>query len=208
VAANFSEDGLPTWSADGGDIVLLSRREGDRKSRLVRVGSFEDKVLGMVLGEGEYPTIGPTGQLAFRGWGRTAPGLRLANLSFTDIQVVTTSDADTAPAPSPDGRKIAFMSQRDGNWEVYVVNVDGSNLQRLTDNPAQDGLPVWSPDGRALAFASDRGGSWSVWIMTSTGRNQQELFSMDGSPDGFIGTDRYASRGWAEERISWTSKVH
>ena len=63
---------------------------------------------------------------------------------------------------------------------------------------------AWSPDGNAIAFVSNRGGPWAVWAMTPDGSGQRQLFTMEGSPDGQIGTDTYASRGWAEERISWT----
>jgi TolB protein len=202
--ARFVEDQLPTWSATGNEIIFLSRREGDRKSRLLKVGSAQIGSDGVVLGEGEYPTVGLNDQLVFKGWGNTGSGLHVSSTNLSGIQPVTDRDDDTAPGFSPDGRKIAFMSRRDGNWEIYVINPDGSGLRRLTNDPAEDGLPTWSPDGRVLAFISNRGGSWSVWVMTPTGNGQRELFPMEGSPDGFVGTNRDASRGWAEERISWT----
>lgn len=201
----FVEDQLPTWSADGGEIIYQSRREGDRKSRLIRVGSFQQRASGAVIGEGEYPTVGPDNRLTFRGWGNSGSGIRTASLQFNDIQAVTELEVDTAPAPSPDGERVAFMSQRDGNWEIYVINTDGSNLQRLTNDPGQDGLPAWSPDGEAIAFVSSREGAWGVWAMTPEGEDQQRLFPMEGSPDGFVGssTATASTRGWAEERISW-----
>ena len=96
------------------------------------------------------------------------------------------------------------MSRRDGNWGIYRVNADGSGLKRLTDDPADDGLPTWSPDGRAIAFLSNRSGTWGVWAMTPDGDDQQLLFEFEGSPDGLVGANRNASRGWTEERISWT----
>ncbi len=52
---------------------------------------------------------------------------------------------DSFPAWSPDGSRIAFTSDRDGNAEVYVMNADGSDLTRLTNNPAEDDAPAWSP---------------------------------------------------------------
>jgi serine/threonine-protein kinase len=203
--ATFVEDQLPTWSADGREIIFLSRREGDRKSRLMKVGSSQVRSTGAFLSEGEYPTVGLDGQLAFRGWGTTGTGLRVATTSLTNIQNVTTSDQDTAPAPSPDGQKIVFMSERAGNWEIYIVNADGSNPQRLTDNPTEDGLPTWSPDGKAIAFVSNQDGEWGVWAMTPDGHDQRKLFKMEGSPNGFVRSNvpTAASRGWAEERISW-----
>jgi TolB protein len=202
--ATFVEDQLPTWSADGSEIVFLSRREGDRKSRLMKVGSSQQRATGVVLGEGEYPTIGPNDRLIFKGWGNSGSGIRSANLIFSDLQAITEVDVDTAPAPSPDGRRVAFMSRRAGNWDIYIVDADGSNLQRLTDDPAEDGLPTWSPDGEAIAFVSSRGGNWGVWAITPEGEDQRQLFEMEGSPDGFVGSNTNATRGWAEERISWT----
>ncbi|GAB4437824.1 MAG: hypothetical protein Kow0031_19630 [Anaerolineae bacterium] len=203
LVSNFVEDQLPTWSADGSQITLLSRRSGSRKSELFRVGSTTEIDPGTLLGEGEYPTLGANGQFVFKGWGSTGVGLRLASPTLGNITPLTDSDQDTAPALSPGGERVAFMSRRSGNWEIYVVDADGGNLQRLTDDPAQDGLPAWSPDGRALAFVSNRGGQWAVWAITPNGDDAQMLFEMQGSPDGFVGTDNSASRGWAEERISW-----
>jgi len=202
-ATNFFEDQLPTWSADGSELVLLTRRSGDRKSQLVRMDSFEERSDGVVFGEGEYPTVGANGQLVFKGWGNTAGGLKIASLAFDEVQPVTDSTEDTAPALSPDGQRVVFMSNRDGNWEIYMVNVDGSGLRRLTDNAAQDGLPTWSPDGRAIAFISDRDEGWAVWVMLPNGQGQRQLFAIEGSPDGMVGGDTYASRGWSEERLSW-----
>lgn len=203
LVGGFIEDQLPTWTADGNEIVFLTRRTGDRKSTLVKVGSNEERTDGTVLGEGEYPAIGPNGQLVFKGWGNTAFGLRTSSANMDDIQTITNADEDTAPTLSPDGQKVAFMSRREGNWNIYTVNIDGSNLQQLTTDDAEDGLPTWSPDGNALAFVSDRGGIWAVWAMTPDGKGKSQIFTMQGPPDGFVGTDNFASRGWAEERISW-----
>ncbi len=205
--ATFIEDQLPVWTADGGEIVFLSRRSGDRKSNLIKVDGNSERSDGTILGEGEYPSIGTNGQLVFKGWGNTAFGLRQSDSNMQDVETVTNVDVDTAPSLSPDGSRVAFMSRREGeNWDIYVSNVDGSGLQRLTQDDAQDGLPVWSPDGNAIAFVSDRGGIWAVWVMTPDGKGISQLFTIPGSPDGFVGNDNYASRGWAEERISWTAE--
>lgn len=206
IVANFIEDQLPTWTADGEEIVLLTRRSGDRKSNLVKVGSRQERTEGDIIGEGEYPTIGRNGQLVFKGWETTGFGLRAATDSLTGLQSITDSNKDTAPSPSPDGEQIAFMSDRAGNWDIYLINADGSNLRRLTDDEARDGLPTWSPDGNAIAFVSERGGVWAVWVMTPDGLGMSQLFTLPGSADGSVGTDTFASRGWAEERLSWTSE--
>ena len=80
-----------------------------------------------------------------------------------------------APAWSPDGRKLAFVSDRDGNSEVYVMNADGSGQRSLTRNPAYDADPAWSPDGRKLAFVSNRDGSYGVYVMNADGSGPRRL---------------------------------
>jgi Tol biopolymer transport system component len=79
------------------------------------------------------------------------------------------------PAWSPDGRKIAFSSTRDGNREIYVMNADGSNQRNLTRNPAKDVRPSWSPDGRRIAFVSDRDGRLEAHVMNADGSGQRSL---------------------------------
>ena len=79
------------------------------------------------------------------------------------------------PVWSPDGRKIAFRSTRNGNREIYVMNADGSGKRNLTRNPAQDYRPSWSPDGRRIAFVSDRDGRLEAHVMNADGSGQRSL---------------------------------
>ena len=79
------------------------------------------------------------------------------------------------PAWSPDGRKIAFQSTRNGNREIYVMNADGSGKRNLTRNPAKDVRPSWSPDGRRIAFISDRDGRLEAHVMNADGSGQRSL---------------------------------
>src|SRR5205814_9520420 len=74
--------------------------------------------------------------------------------------------------------KIAFDSNRDGNFEIYVMNADGSGQRRLTRNPAKDVSPAWSPDGRRIAFARDRGStkpSSDIYVMNADGSRLRRL---------------------------------
>ena len=70
---------------------------------------------------------------------------------------------------------IAFTSERDGNSEIYTMNADGSDPQRLTDDPAYDAWPTWSPDGAQIAFCSDRSGNPDIYIMDADGSNLRQL---------------------------------
>jgi Tol biopolymer transport system component len=70
---------------------------------------------------------------------------------------------------APDGKRIAFSSLRDGNWEVYIMGLDGNGEKNLTSHPADDWLPAWSPDGQQIAFVSDRDGNWEIYTMRADG---------------------------------------
>jgi len=88
---------------------------------------------------------------------------------------------------SPNSRRIAFSSNRDGNFEVYVISVDGSALVRLTNNLGWDGVPVWSPNGAQIAFVSDRDGNFEIYLMNTDGSNQVNLTQNPANDNGAIG---------------------
>ena len=74
--------------------------------------------------------------------------------------------------------RIAFMSDRDWNWEIYVMDADGENLRNLTNNPGDDQHPSWSPDGKQIVFTADRSGKdWNrqIYVMDADGGNLQNL---------------------------------
>ena len=82
---------------------------------------------------------------------------------------------DFLPQFSPDGSKIAFCSDRDGNYEIYVLNADGTGQTRLTNNAAEDSQPSFSPDGSKIAFYSNRDGNGEIYVMDADGSNPVRL---------------------------------
>ena len=83
---------------------------------------------------------------------------------------------DDSPAWSPDGSRIAFVSDRDGNREIYVMYANGSRPTRLTNAPASDSRPAWSPDGSQIAFTSFRDASTAaVFVMNADGSGVRRL---------------------------------
>jgi tetratricopeptide (TPR) repeat protein len=203
----YIEDGLPCWSPDGERLAFSSTRHSDRQSRIYIVdqvpvdGQRADGrtlVAGATEVFGQYPAWTGNDQIVYSGcdYGNTPVECGLfeipADPGPQTLRLLTTQPEDTAPAAS--NGHVAFMSSRDGNWEIYIVESDGSQLRRLTENSVNDGLPTWSPDGRTLAFVSDEGGTWAVWAMGPDGSNRRRLFELG---DGGLAFD------WQHERISW-----
>ena len=71
--------------------------------------------------------------------------------------------------------RIVFASNRDGDWDIYSMDVNGDNLLQLTDHPALDDHPACSPDGRRIAFTSERGLTHDLYVMDSDGNNVVRL---------------------------------
>jgi Tol biopolymer transport system component len=86
---------------------------------------------------------------------------------------------DGTPAWSPDGNRIAFSSERDGNAEIYVMTADGAGVTRLTNSSAADTDPAWSPDAKRIVFMSRRNGRGELFTMNADGSNQKPLVSME-----------------------------
>jgi len=88
----------------------------------------------------------------------------------------SSSYTDENPAISPDGLKIAFMSDRYGDIEIYSMDIDGTHPRRLTYAPGRDAHPTWSQDGKLLYFQSPRGGTMpQVFVMGAHGDAQRPL---------------------------------
>jgi Tol biopolymer transport system component len=102
--------------------------------------------------------------------------LPLALVAAAGAVIALLVGSTPAPAAFPGANgKIAFVSDRDGNWEIYVMDADGTNQTRLTTNAAIDSNPSWSPDGTKIAFASYRDGNAEIYVMDAGGGNQTRL---------------------------------
>jgi len=204
-----SLDSNPAWSSDGRRIAFMSYRDGNYEVYVMGTdGSNVARLTNDPAWDGE-PAWSPDGtHIAFTSSrddpdpAGCYPNCRLEIYAMdADGSNVTRLTGDPAvdwgPAWSPDGRRIAFTSERDGNTDIYVMDADGSNVIPLTNAPSWDGGPAWSPDGRRIAFASDRDSNYEIYVMDTDGshvtcltnnpsQDDNPVWSPDGSRIAFI----------------------
>ncbi len=164
-------DRNPRFSPDGAR-VLFSNIDNSTLHTINRDGTDRRD-----LGQGKYPDWSPDGrQIVYQGCvGGGKCGLIVANADGSNPRQITTHANDSMPRWRYGN--VTFLSDRDGNFEIYVINPDGTWLRRITRNPATDIMPVWDPNGIRLAFRSDRGGDPAVYVTTGIGGADFRHFS-------------------------------
>jgi hypothetical protein len=145
-------------------MPTISRSGPGESQRLVYVRSFEDSNIWRI----DTP----------------APG---APASSPPVIAISSTRHDVNPSFSPDSRRVAFDSDRSGNSEVWLADLDGSNAVQLTSMDAASGFANWSPDGRLIAFHSNAGDEWHAYVIPASGGKPGRLagngwpyFSRDG----------------------------
>jgi Tol biopolymer transport system component len=183
------------WSPNGGDLILAVGRLGLFS---VPVSAHDagdiDLVRIDIAGEDvESPSMirDPlTGHLHLA-YGRERDNTDIVASSLLGgpprpVAIQASNRRDTSPGISPDGRRLAFVSQRSGAPEIWVSNADGSQAQRLTNfHSGAVGTPQWSPDSRAIAFDVPVDGNRDVYVVSCDGaqlRRITEENSADGRP--------------------------
>ena len=182
----------PDWSPDGERFVLVYNPTHpgiNYELYLMSAGGKNFIALTDSVAYRSYagPDWSPDGErIVFSvGGGGTqfqgAYNIYLMDSDGSDVQQLTFSEDydDRFPAWSPDGTKIAFETRRDGNWEIYLMNVDGTGLRNISNNPGKDLWASWSPDGTRIAFQTDRDDNWEIYVMNADGTEQQRLTNND-----------------------------
>ena len=193
----------PAWSPDGSQIAFTSDRA--RAEGLYVMNADGRDIRRLIARQCSCPAWSPDGtRIAFH---RYRDGLSdgYVDICLLDVRVdtslfrrrtrggrvrrLTGPGWDLNPAWSPDSRHLAFMSTRNGDWNIYVMDADGGKVRQLTADSGGNGSPGWSPDGTQIAFEShsDR----HVYVMEADGGNIHRLEDKpyDGwcpswSPDG------------------------
>jgi Tol biopolymer transport system component len=162
---NPAFEAFPSWSPDGKKIAFTSERDGNVDIYIMNADGSNQTRLTDNPAADVKPQWSPDGKkIAFQTTRHGKMDIYVMSSDGSNETRLTNSPAtDICLSWSPDGRKIAFASQRDGNSElfygnseIYIMNADGSNQTRLTNNPSFDMAPSWSPDGKKIAFYSLR----------------------------------------------------
>ena len=202
---NF-DDVHPVFSPDGKTLVFSSYRGGFSGSRLFRINTDGTNIRQVVTSDwADLPSLSPDGgAVAFRGIPRSGGSgeIYVVRTDGSGERRLTTTgglmpswsigSVPGVPAPSTSG-KITFtvVGSGSGSGQIYVMNADGSNQTRLSQNGDDDGQPKFSADGSKIVFASTRDGNFEIYSMNADGSNQTRLTTNSGydnipafSPDG------------------------
>jgi TolB protein len=172
-----------TMDLDGSNKRPLTSTRGH--SWAPRLAPDGRRFLFSSVAPGAHTSHDPTG-----GGTSTSPGnhdIYIANADGSEIVNVTSSfnSWDNGWSWSPDGKWIAFSSDRDGNWELYKMTATGDSITRLTNDAKSDGWPTWTPDGKSIVFSSDRTGNWELYSMNDTGAGVKQLTERTTTYDTF-----------------------
>ena len=175
---NLVPDWGATWSPDGSKIAFSSD---------VDEGIVEEIA---VLNESGMPTMDFNGNIITELKERAGhKNIVVTSNDFSELTFLTGKKGqhsginwvaqDDEPEWSPDGSKIAFTADPEGQVNIYIMDSDGSNVKQITSSPKEDWHPSWSPDGEKIIFTSLRTGTWELHEINIDGTNLRQLTGLD-----------------------------
>jgi Tol biopolymer transport system component len=185
----------PSWSPDGKWIAFgvggFFKSRDERSAKIMMIHPDGSGTTDLTDGKSNagFPSWSPDGKrIVYRVWGARDRGLRVLDLSDKSVKTLTTGN-DNFPAWSPSGDRIAFTRSENGEYDIFVIRPDGTDLKRLTNSPGNDAHANWSPDGKSLLWSSARNGFKDeaplydnspqpyaeIFIMNADGSSQRSL---------------------------------
>jgi Tol biopolymer transport system component len=159
----------PNWSPDG--THLLFNRGGNLYQIEARGGTPEQIDLHGLNKCNNDKGYSPDGKLIALSSSAKAKGSQVYTVETTggEPKLIVPETPSYFHAFSPDGKYLAFVAQRNGNFDLFRVPVGGGSQEQLTTNTGYDDGPDYSPDGKWIYFNSNRSGKWAVWRMPGDG---------------------------------------
>lgn len=172
------------FSPDGNHIYLtISQGNSPDIYKMKLDGTLAAKITNGPAGAlNVEPAVAPNGLLAFSSDRAGRPMIYTADSSGNSVRRITFAGVfNSSPAWSPDGKKIAFAGQSDNNFDIFVMNADGTGMIRLTSAKKANGKmasnedPTFSPDGRFVMYTSNRTGKNQIYISTVDGSEERRV---------------------------------
>jgi len=170
---------------DNYDIMMMDY-EGGNKENLTNTSTYE-----------KFPQFSPDGSfIIYQGW--QSGKMEIFFLGLLDKNIINITKQSKSNdiishgnAFSPDGESIVFTSERDGNRNIYLMTINGSDTEQLTSHESNDYEPIFSPDGESIVFTSERDGNREIYLIDPITKNLKNLTNNSGDdwnprfyPDG------------------------
>jgi Tol biopolymer transport system component len=191
VAAAGQSVGVAAWSADGGSLIVGYGVNNPLSLGRIALPDGRVEALAWTGLGAAFPAVSRAGRrliFARRSWDSNFWQVRLADprtAAGKATQLVSSSFREVFPQLSPDGRRLAFHSNRGGSVQIWTADADGTRAVQLTNLSAlaTTGTPHWSPDGARIAFDSNEGGSYHIYVISADGGQPRRL--TDGQSNNF-----------------------
>lgn len=196
-----AQDLQPAWSPDGSKIVFTSNRDSKIRLYIMNANGTEQTILTPNIQYAANPDWSPDGtkiafgyrDLGFAGIGIIDPDENSFIPIYSELE---RGSIPGEPKWSPDCSEISFQNYINGNWEIFLMNADGTNLRNLTNHPCRDLQPVWISNGSGIIFTSDRANpnqtrvEADLYLTNSDGSNVTRLtYAPGGEYDPAISQD-------------------
>jgi Tol biopolymer transport system component len=156
-------------------IAFASEREGNRQIYIMDANGANVQRITDTGGTAQQPSWSVNNEIVFsldnQLFVMAADGTNVRPLSADGVNPIQGNQ----PVWSPDGGRVAFSADQNGDVNLFAVNADGSNLQQITAEPGQDQQPSWSPDGSRIVFATNRDGQFEIYVINADGSNPVRL---------------------------------
>jgi TolB protein len=211
----------PRWSREKGANALVYSAERRRRWGIYRLdlATMKEKLLFERPGTNIAGDTGPNGEVLFSSSFEGSPDIYMMYRDGSVKQLTRARAINVSPSFSPDSRRIVFVSNQGGTPQIYIMDLNGYNMSRLSYNGSYNTSPSWSPDGERVAFAGRYEGKNQIFlarvdgtetvVLTSRGNNEEPAFSPDGKllvftsdRDGYKAVYTMRANGEEQRRIS------
>ena len=167
----------PSWSPNARQLVFFSDRGGSYNLWSMPADGGQPRQLTAGPGPDYLPVVSQTGRTLFSRWGHQTDLYRLDTTQpeWEHERLTFNTKENYAPRVAPDGDRIAYHSDRSGNYELWVLDRTNGQERMLTDHPAEDVMPDWDPAGEQLVFLSNRDGAFKLYTINADGTAMRKL---------------------------------